>query len=119
MDVVAMAAEALKPISESGIIVQQGWYDAELNTIHVTLWKMRDFSAAHSDDGCEVEAASIQINIWSKEDQQDLVKKIKKLMKAYGFQFTEGNDQTETDTGLFVNAMRFVIIREAEEDKEE
>lgn len=119
MDAVAMAVEALNPISNRGIIVQQGWYDSAINALHVTIWKLRDYPAAHSDDGCDVEAASIQVNIWSKEDQQDLVKEIKKLMKAHGFQYTEGNDQTETDTGLFINAMRFVIIHEAEEEKEE
>lgn len=27
MDVIGLAAEALKPISDEGTIVQQGWYD--------------------------------------------------------------------------------------------
>lgn len=30
MDVIGLAAEALKPISDEGTIVQQGWYDERL-----------------------------------------------------------------------------------------
>ena len=70
------------------------------------------------DDECEIEAASIQVNIWSRSDQQALVKRIKKLMKKNGFLFQEGNDQIETDTGIFINAMRFLILKEAEETEE-
>ena len=46
------------------------------------------------------------------------MKRIKKLMKAHGFFYTEGNDQAETDTGVFMNAMRFLMIWEAEEKEE-
>ena len=81
MDVIGLAAEALKPISDEGTIVQQGWYDESLKRLHVTLWKLRDTEDAHSDDECEIEAASIQVNIWSRSDQQTLVKRIKRLMK--------------------------------------
>ena len=113
MDVIGLAAAALKPISDEGTIVQQGWYDESLKRLHVTLWKLQD-----SDDECEIEAASIQVNIWSRSDQQALVKRIKKLMKENGFLFQEGNDQIETDTGIFINAMRFLILKEAEETEE-
>lgn len=119
MDVIKMAAEALKPLTDEGITVQQGWYDGSLKRLHVTLWKLRDYEAAHSDDECDVEGATIQVNVWSQEDQQELVRRIKKLMKANGFFYTEGNDQAETDTGVFMNAMRFLMIWEAEEEKEE
>lgn len=119
MDVIKTAADALKPISDEGITVQQGWYDASLKKLHITLWKLRDYAAAHSDDDCDVEAATIQVNIWSTADQQDLVKRVKKLMKANGFEFTEGNDTGEQDTGVFMNAMRFFYQEEAEEETEE
>ena len=84
MDVIGLAAAALKPISDEGTIVQQGWYDESLK----------------------------------RSDQQALVKRIKKLMKENGFLFQEGNDQIETDTGIFINAMRFLILKEAEETEE-
>ena len=44
---------------------------------------------------------------------------MKKLMKANGFEFTEGNDTGEPDTGVFMNAMRFFYQEEAEEETEE
>ena len=50
MDVIGLAAEALKPISDEGTIVQQGWYDESLKRLHVTLWKLQDTEDAHSDD---------------------------------------------------------------------
>lgn len=118
MDVIKIAAEALKSISDDGIIVQQGWYDESLGRLHITLWKIRDYEAGYSDDECDVEGAEIQVNIWSDSDQQDLVKRVKKLMKTSGFMYTEGNDQAETDTGIFTNAMRFWIIQEKEEREE-
>lgn len=58
MDVIGLAAEALKPISDEGTIVQQGWYDESLKRLHVTLWKLQDTEDAHSDDECEIEAAT-------------------------------------------------------------
>lgn len=119
MDVIELAASALEPINEEGIPVIQGWYEESLKKTHVTLWKLRDYEAGHSDDGCEVEAATLQVNIWSDRDRQDLVKRIKKLMKAAGFTYTEGNDDKEPDTGIFNNGMRFVMVQEAEEDKED
>lgn len=119
MDVIGLAAEALKPISDDGIPVIQGWYDDSLKKMHVTLWKLRDYEAGHSDDECEIEAATIQVNIWSDRDQQGLVKRIKKAMKAEGFTYTEGNDVIEPDTGIFNNGMRFQMTREAEEAESE
>lgn len=78
MDVIGLAAAALKPISDEGTIVQQGWYDESLKRLHVTLWKLQDTENAHSDDECEIEAASIQVNIWSRSDQPGTCEKNKK-----------------------------------------
>lgn len=119
MDIIKSAAEALKPVSDSGIKVQAGWYDDSIEDVHVTLWYMGDYEGAHSDDDVELDVAMIQVCIWSKTDQQGLKKRIKRLMKKAGFYYTEGNDQLEADTGIFMNAMRFLLMEEAEEDKEE
>jgi len=84
----------------------------------VRLWKLQDTVDADLDDVCEIEAASIKVKRWSLCDHKELVKRIKKLMKENGFLFQEGNDQIETDTGIFINAMRFLILKEAEETEE-
>ncbi len=118
MDIIKTAAAALDPLEREGITVQQGWYDASLRKTHVTLWKLRDYAAGHSDDDCDVETATIQVNVWSTEDQQDLVQWIRKLMKTAGFVYTEGNDTAEPETGVFMNAMRFFLMEETEEEEE-
>lgn len=110
-----MAADALAPIADGGIPVQQGWYDGSLGALHVTLWNLGDYDGGHSDDEAELEAASVQVNIWSGRDQTALKGRIRKLMKAAGFLYLGGNDELETDTKIFVNAMRFMAVQEVEE----
>lgn len=118
MDIIARASETLKPVSDDGIIVQQGWYDESIKKLHVTLWNLGDYEGAHADDAADVDVASVQVNVWSKKDQQSLKNRIKKLMKKNGFYYMGGNDELEADTGIFINAMRFLLMEEATEDEE-
>lgn len=39
------------------------------------------------------------------------------MMKKNGFQYAEGNDESEPDTGVFTNAMRFLMLRETDEEE--
>lgn len=117
MDVIKLSARALQPIADEGIRVQQGWYDKNLHALHVTLWLIQDYESAHSDDECDIEAAMVQVNIWSDRDQNKLKERIKKMMKKNGFQYAEGNDESEPDTGVFTNAMRFLMLRETDEEE--
>ena len=42
MDVIGLAAEALKPISDEGTIVQQGWYDESLTQkMHIQMMNVK------------------------------------------------------------------------------
>lgn len=118
MDIIERAAIALQPVSDDGIIVRQGWFEENLKSLHVTLWNLSEYVAAHSDDDEEIEAGMVQVNIWSAKDQVSLKNRIKKLMRKSGFMFTEGNDEIEPDTRIFINAMRFLYIQEAEEQEE-
>lgn len=119
VDIIALSAEALQPLVDEGIIVQQGWYDKEVKKLHVTLWSLGDYEGAHADDTAEVDVASVQVNIWSEEDQISLKKRIIKLMKKAGFYYMGGNDELETDTRIFNNAMRFLKAEEVAEETEE
>lgn len=114
-----MAAEALRPVSDSGIVIQQGWYDESIQKLHITLWNIGDYGGGYSDDETEIEVASIQVNIWSKEDQIELKNKIKRLMAKAGFYYMSSNDELETDTKIFMNAMRFMAAQEAETEEAE
>ena len=118
MDIIEKSAEALKPISDEGITVRQGWYEENLKKLHVTLWNLSEYIAAHSDDDEEIEAGMVQVNIWSGEDQIALKKRIRKLMRRAGFKYVEGHDELETDTRIFINAMRFLLVQEAENESE-
>lgn len=115
MDIIEIAAKALKPISDEGIAVRQGWYEEDLKKLHITLWNLSDSVAAHSDDAAEVETGMVQVNIWSKKDQVSMKKRIKKLMRKAGFYYVEGHDEAEADTRVFINAMRFLLMQETEE----
>lgn len=119
MDIVADAARALKELSDEGIPVIQGWYDDSLNRLHITLWNLGEYDGGHSDDAPEIECASVQVNIWSHEDQIELKKRVKRLMLKAGFYFMEANDQLETDTKIYTNGMRFLAAREIDDDETE
>lgn len=119
MDIISLASEALKPISSEGISVEQGWYDKDVKKLHITLWSLGDYDGAHADDKPEIDVASVQVNIWSDRDQILLKARIKRLMKKAGFYYMGGNDELETDTKVFINAMRFMYAQESEEMEEE
>lgn len=119
MDIIAKAAEALRELTAEGYRVQQGWYDADVRDLHITLWKLETAPAGHSDDAEEVETGNIQINIWSDKDQIELEQRIKKLMCAAGFMFAGSNDILETDTKIFTNAARFTLVEEREDEENE
>nr|WP_302593956.1 hypothetical protein [uncultured Acetatifactor sp.] len=117
MDIIALASKALKPVSDDGTTVRQGWYDEDMRKLHVTLWSLGDYDGVHADDAVEVEIASVQVNIWSDKDQVSLKDRIKKLMRKAGFYYMGGNDELETDTKVFINAMRFMYAQEAEKEE--
>lgn len=117
MDIIKEASRALAPISDRGITVVQGWYDANIKKLHITLWLLTDSDDGHSDDDAEIESQIVQVNIWSERDQIALKKEIKKLMKSNDFVFIDGHDDLESDTRIFVNAMRFIKISEHESEE--
>lgn len=119
MDIVKKALDALAVLEDENIAVQQGWYDEDVNKLHVTVWNLGDYGGEHSDDEEEVEISAVQVCIWSHKDQIRLKKRIKRLMKAAGFVFTGANDNLETDTKIFMNAARFMAAEEGQEDEKE
>lgn len=63
----------------------QGWYDKDLNKCHVTLWDLGETDDNFSDDDAEGVTLSLQVTIFSKEDEVELAREIKSLMKENGF----------------------------------
>lgn len=117
MDIIKLAADALTPIAQEGIVVQQGWYDKNINDTHVTLWNLGTSPTGHSDDADEVIAGIIQVTIFSQKDEVALARRIKKLMVAAGFTWTGGDqDDTQSDSGIVMKPQRFSYEKEETEE---
>lgn len=113
LDLTAYIAEV---IGVTGIYTVEGWYDQDINDIHITFYYMSDEEIDYSEDTNEGEEYYIQVDIWSKEDCFNLKKKVKKLLKKAGFTYFAGDDQYETDTGIYHKATRFYFTMNVEGD---
>lgn len=115
-DIIKDASETLKPISERGITVMQGWYDKDIKARHVTLWDLGEMDDNFSDDEAEGVTLSVQVTIFSQEDEVGLAKEIKSLMKESGFSFEGRNgDDSKPEDGIYMKAQRFSKFYEMEE----
>lgn len=115
-DIIKDASEALEPISSRGIIVMQGWYDKDIKERHVTLWDLGESDDNFSDDDAEGVTLSLQVTIFSRDDEVELAREIKSLMKQCGFSFEGRNgDDSKPEDGIYMKAQRFSKYYESEE----
>ena len=115
-DIIKDASEALEEISDRGITVMQGWYDKNIKDCHVTLWDLGETEGDHSDDDAEGVTLSVQVTVFSTEDETVLAREIKALMKIHGFDFEGRNgDDSKPDDGIYMKAQRFSKFYEMEE----
>lgn len=112
MDIIAIIAQALEAISKRGITVVCGWYDENINDTHITFCELTDRANSYSDDAEEEIVHTIQVDIWSKNDEWKLKKEVKKLMLSDGFGYIEGQEFFETETKIYHKSMRFNYIEE-------
>lgn len=115
MDLTAYIAEV---IGITGVHVEEGWYNQDINDTHITFCYMSDTDTQHSDDTNEAEEYYIQADVWSREDCFLLKRKVKKLLKNAGFTYFAGNDDYEQDTKLYHKAARFYFVINTEEREE-
>lgn len=119
-DIIKDASEALEPISGRGIIVMQGWYDKDIKERHVTLWDLGESDDNFSDDDAEGVTLSLQVTIFSRDDEVELAGEIKSLMKQKGFSFEGRNgDDSKPEDGIYMKAQRFSKYYESEEQENE
>ena len=119
-DIIKDASEALEEISDRGITVMQGWYDKNIKDCHVTLWDLGETEDNHSDDEAEGVTLSVQVTVFSTEDETGLAREIKALMKIHGFDFEGRNgDDSKPDDGIYMKAQRFSKFYEMEETDNE
>lgn len=115
-DIIKDASDALQSVSDRGIIVMQGWYDKDIKARHVTLWDLGETDDNFSDDNAEGATLSVQVTIFSREDEVELAREIKSLMKQNGFAFEGRNgDDSEPQGGIYMKAQRFSKYYESEE----
>ena len=115
-DILKDTAKVLEPISVRGITVAQGWYDKDINDCHVTLWDLGETEENFSDDNAEGMMLSVQVTIFSKEDELELAREIKSLMKRNDFFFQGRNgDDSEPQDGIYMKAQRFSKYYESED----
>ncbi|WP_243124919.1 hypothetical protein [Clostridium cuniculi] len=112
LDIIEIIANALKPISDRGLIVVQGWYDENINDTHITFCELSDRSNDFSDDEEENIVHTIQVDIWSEKDEWQLKKEVKKLMLQNDFGYIDGANSFETDTKIHHKALRFNYLEE-------
>lgn len=107
-DIIKDASDALSEVNASGIQVVQGWYREDIKKTHVTLWDCGETDDSHSDDTAEGVTITVQVTIFSKQDEVALAARIKKLMKQHGFLFEARNgDDAEPQNGIYMKAQRF------------
>ena len=115
-DIIKDASEALEEINDRGITVMQGWYDKNIKACHVTLWDLGETEDNHSDDEAEGVTLSLQVTVFSTEDETALSREIKALMKIHGFDFEGRNGvDSQPEDGIYMKAQRFSKFYEMEE----
>ena len=107
-DIIKDASDALRPISDRGITVMQGWYDKDIHDRHVTLWDLGENDENFSDDDAEGVTLSVQVTIFSESDEVELAREIKSIMKENDFSFEGRNgDDSKPEDGIYMKAQRF------------
>ena len=115
-DIIKDASEALEEISDRGITVMQGWYDKNIKACHVTLWDLGETEDNHWDAEAEGVTLTLQVTVFSTEDETALSREIKALMKIHGFDFEGRNgDDSQPEDGIYMKAQRFSKFYEMEE----
>ena len=79
-DEIDLTAYIAEVIGITGVHVEEGWYNQDINDTHITFCYMSDTDTQHSDDTNEAEEYYIQVDVWSKEDCFLLKRKVKNLL---------------------------------------
>lgn len=98
-----------KVLNPLGVPVEYGWYDENIKDTHITFFQFLEKNEEFCDDEEIQTGHYIQVDIWSKENVENLKKKVKSALKEADFSFQEGQDFFENDTKIYHKAMRFYI----------
>lgn len=98
-------------LKSTGVPVSFQNYNGSATT-YITFFEVVQNAAISADD-TEIQTRFIyQIDVWSKGDYTNLVKQVKELLIARGFQRSvEGPEDYEPDTQLFHKPIRFSYVK--------
>jgi len=70
-------------------------------TTYIRFFEVVDIPSFHADDQVTNTQKTIQFDIFSKENYELLVKKVKELLEKAGFLWSSGRELYEEDTALY------------------
>lgn len=102
-------SENIYKILENIPNVYEGWYREDIKETHVTFFKYAESPIEFSDDEFESIENSIQVDVWGtdKEETETTKEEVKNLLLKSGFNWTDSNNDFESEIGLYHLAMRF------------
>lgn len=84
------------------------------NYPYITFFSYNEQGESFSDDEEDFTGHYIQVDVWSKGDYTDIVKRVKDLLEGVGFSRTSEGDLYEPDTKIYHKGMRFFYLEEKE-----
>lgn len=98
----------LKPL---GIPVGFQKYSGSQDT-YITFFCYNERGRVFADDEEIRTGFSVQVDIWSKGNYIEIVRRTRKLLEDVGFKRTSAADLYESDTGIYHKGMRFSYEKE-------
>ncbi|QCX34670.1 hypothetical protein FDN13_13705 [Caloramator sp. E03] len=100
--------EALKPLN---VPVTFQKYSGKADT-YITFHEYFETGEEYEDDEETLTAHYVQIDIWSKNDYEELVKKVKENLTKIGFKRINEVDLYEEDTKIYHKGLKFYYLEE-------
>lgn len=102
--------DALKPLN---IPVSFQKYTGKAEN-YITFHEYLAAGEEYEDDEESLTAHYVQVDVWSKSDYTDLVKKVKELLIRVGFKRLNEIDLYEEDTKIFHKGLKFYYLEESD-----
>ena len=80
---------------------------------YITYFEANNYDEDYTDDEAETNTHSLQIDLWSKKDERDLINKIKKALKEVFYDVTY-QELYEDATEIYHTAFRCYFYEEKE-----
>ena len=103
-----LIVETLKPLN---VPVTFQKYSGKADT-YITFHEYFETGEEYEDDEETLTAHYVQIDIWSKNDYEELVKKVKENLTKIGFKRINEVDLYEEDTKIYHKGLKFYYLEE-------